>query len=436
MHFEDFRTWHWMLIGLIAGALFSGVKMWSGPSYSGDNITDMEQLRFERGLIGEPAGGQGRFIRLTTQQLAGQPILRNVVVHPPIAGERSNSYWVTGQVCEVEPVRKDPKNPASEIWNQATWSPFRYEAKAPYQPLPANATRGRSTKAKPPATQKNGKTAAAAAAASQPAVDPAGAAAPEPTPAVMKYPTVVEYLKAMEKDSNAKFSYRYAWQEQRAALAVLPPLSGFLIIGVAWPMTLSLLVGAGLARKPQPRVKLPKRKAATAAKAVKDTTEGDKKLAELNAALEAEMAGFVGGAAVTGDADESRAGVVVKPLTAGAMESATAKSGEDEDVEVKDYGGEFYPVVRSTHIEHKQGDKHHGAAAPAEAEADAAPSTATATTEAPPAAPAVTGPPPSPAVKGPSAKAAPGTTVKVKVPLLKAGGASKPAGSPPPSQKH
>jgi hypothetical protein len=347
---------------------------------------------------------------------------------------------VTGQIFEVDLGRKDPKDLASEVYNVAHWNSFRYPAKAPYDALPANANRAKA--AKPAATQAAAKKkGAAAAAASQPAgSDAAGAPpvaaatpppAPEPPP--ITYPTVVEYLKSVEKDSKAKFSYRYAWQEQTAALAVLPPIAGFLIIGVAWPMTLSLMVGAGLARNPQPRVKLPKRKTVAAAAKVKDTTEGDKKLAELNAALEAEMAGFVGGAAVTGDADESRAGVVVKPLTAGALESATAKSGEDEDVEVKDYGGEFYPVVRSTHIEHKHGDKHHDATAPAEGKT--APATATATTEPPPAAPAVAAPPP-PAVKGPSAKAAPGASVKVKVPLLKPGGASKPAGSPPPPQKH
>jgi hypothetical protein len=251
---------------------------------------------------------------------------------------------------------------------------------------------------------------------------------------VVTYPTVIEYLKMMQKDPKANFSYRYAWQEQTAAMAVLPAVAGFLIIGVAWPMALSLMVGAGLARKPQPRVKLPKRKAVAAGAKVKDTTEGDKKLAELNAALEAEMAGFVGGAAVSGDADDSGAGVVVKPLTAGALESATAKAAEDDDVEVKDYGGEFYPVVRSTHIEHKHGDKPHDAVAPAENKAAPATATATTTAEAPPPAPAVAAAPP--AVKGPSAKAAPGTSVKVKVPLLKPGAMSKPAGSPPPSQKH
>jgi hypothetical protein len=125
-----------------------------------------------------------------------------------------------------------------------------------------------------------------------------------------------------------------------------------LIIGIAWPMLLSVMQGAGLARKPQPRVKLPKGRKAAEKKLV-DNTEGDKQLAEMNAALEAQMAGFVG-PNLTNDPDESRAGMpAIKPLTAGpAVAAAAAK--EDDEVDVKDYGGEFYPVVKGSHKEHKQ----------------------------------------------------------------------------------
>src|SRR5437763_16797796 len=109
MHFEDFKTWHWMLIGLIAGALFSGVKLWTGPWYANDDLTLMDQLRFERGLTGEPAGGPSRFIKRTALVRKDEPILKDLVVHPPLPDSPDKAYWVTGKVCEVDQARQNEK---------------------------------------------------------------------------------------------------------------------------------------------------------------------------------------------------------------------------------------------------------------------------------------------------------------------------------------
>ncbi|HSV12693.1 MAG TPA: hypothetical protein VLI90_00425, partial [Tepidisphaeraceae bacterium] len=74
---------------------------------------------------------------------------------------------------------------------------------------------------------------------------------------------------------------------------------------------------------------------------------------EMNAALEAAMAGFIG-VNVTNDPDESRAGMAaITPLAGGALPGDRPKTAADEEVEVKEFGGEFYPVVRSVHKEHK-----------------------------------------------------------------------------------
>lgn len=328
MHIEDLKTWHWVILGLVAGALFSGVKLWQGPWFENSPVDTIDQRSFENGLLAVNSP------RLTAQYRGDEPVLKDVVVHPPIAGDRARTYWVTGKACTVAMGPKEPGNVNSEVVPVEKWLPFKYDAKTPYVPLPAAALQARRGRA--------GALAAAIAKAT---------ASTQPAGANSQYPTVVDYLKAVQTRSDAKFSFRYAWQELPVVTAILPPVAGLLMIGIAWPMTLRVMQGAGLARKPQPRVKLPKNRKTLAAKGPLDNSAGDKQLAELTAALEAEMAGFVG-ANLTTDPDESRVGMPAIKSLAGASAAIDQKQGDNE-VEVKDYGGIFYPVVRSTHKEPK-----------------------------------------------------------------------------------
>lgn len=338
MHIEDLKTWHWVILGIIVGALFSGVKLWQGPWFDSADVDSIEQLRFEKGLVGVLAGGSSRDASLTGRYHGDQPVFKDIVVHPPVATDRARTYWVTGKVCIVELGRKDAKDLNSEIVPVEKWLPFKYPAKTPYEPLSALELAARRGRAGAVAL------AAARAAATQPV-------------ARSQYPNVIDYLKAVQTRSDAKFSYRYAWQEMPMATAILPPIAGLLIIGIAWPMTLHVMQGAGLARKPQPRVELPKNRKALA-KAPVDHSAGDQQLAELNATLEAQMASFVG-PSITNDPDESRAGMpAIKPFAGGAGSEAV-QTNEDEEIEVKDYGGVFYPVVRSTHKEPKRSAEPH-----------------------------------------------------------------------------
>jgi len=341
MHIEDLKVWHWVILGLVVGALFSGVKLWQGPWFDSTDIDSIEQVRFEKGLVGVLAGGSSVHGNLTAQYHKDQPILKDIVVHPPLPGDTVQRYWVTGKVCTVDLNRKNPKDPASPIVPVEMWTPFKYPAKVPYEPLSAlelQAKRGRAG-AK-----------ALADARAKAATQPSAAGRSE-------YPNVIEYLQAVHTRSDAQFSYRYAWQELPLATALLPPVAGLLVIGIAWPMTLNLMMGAGLARKPQPRAKLPKNRKALAAKGPVDTSAGDKQLADLNAALEAEMSGFVG-ANITNDPDESRAGMpAIKPRTLSGVVDPTLPKPEDDEIEVKEFGGEFYPVVKAVHKEHKHHDE-------------------------------------------------------------------------------
>src|SRR6478736_4217111 len=101
MHIEDLKVWHWVILGLVVGALFSGVKLWQGPWFDSTDIDSIEQVRFEKGLVGVLAGGSSVHGNLTAQYHKYQPILKDIVVHPPLPGDTVQRYWVTGKVCTV-----------------------------------------------------------------------------------------------------------------------------------------------------------------------------------------------------------------------------------------------------------------------------------------------------------------------------------------------
>src|SRR6476646_7712817 len=114
MHFEDFRTWHWMIIGLLVGALFGGVKLWQGPWFNSDQIDSMDQLRFEHALIGKPDGGTKQTAQFNSY-LTGKQLLKDVVVHPPMAGEPTGAYWVTGKICSMQQINEVPNDPQTPV---------------------------------------------------------------------------------------------------------------------------------------------------------------------------------------------------------------------------------------------------------------------------------------------------------------------------------
>ena len=126
--------------------------------------------------------------------------------------------------------------------------------------------------------------------------------------AVGTYPTVADYLKAMRALKTTNFTYRYAWQEVPAAVWTLPPLAGVLVIGVAWPLTLGVMRSMGLVRPP-----------AVAAKPAP--------------------------APVVAAAVKPVSGVRLAPPQPPPPPKAVPR-GDD-----KEYGGEFYPVVKATHHE-------------------------------------------------------------------------------------
>ena len=306
MEIEDVKLWHWMLAGLIAGALFSCIAAWSGTKYDTQERDTIEAGEFENSVYGLTqfsdlarfSTGAPRMLQYNIERYhQGQPRVRYLTVHLPQPGDPKRAYWVTGETYTIGRREKDSNNPKAGEENFEQWKPFKFAASTPYKPgyqshfekkLPAPTELANElTELK---TALGGKE---------------------------SFPTVVEYLKAVAALPNPDKAHPtlhldfsqsiwksigQAWWERPAAKWGMPPVAGFLIIGIAWPMTLSILQSFGVA-KPAPVKAKPKPITKPEPMRVPST-----------------------------------AGVVVIPNKPDAPPPLTA--------ETRKYGGEFYPVVK------------------------------------------------------------------------------------------
>jgi hypothetical protein len=301
MQIEDIKTWQWTVIGLLIGLLFGGVLLWKGPWFDAENLDTTDQGTFERQLIGLPP--HRPVADLIERFHKNLPLIKDLTVHPPLAGDSTKTYWVTGKSYTIVRERKNLKDLKSPLVDIERWDPFKFQAKTPY-----TATIG----------------------------------------APGEYPTVVEYLRAVQKQPSAKFTFKVAWWDTPALTLILPAVAGVLMIGLAWPLALGLMQGVGLARPTrQKKVKLPKNRPAPAQAAV-DSSAGEKQLDDLNAELEKSLAGFASGSSPVDQTDDAGPSPI-KPLTGtdGAA-TATNKNAEEDDL-IREYGGEFYPVAKKVH---------------------------------------------------------------------------------------
>jgi hypothetical protein len=291
-----------MVIGPIVGLLFGCVILFRGPSTDVAGIDTLDQPRFERAAAGL-AGGR-REENMLEAYAGDKPFLKDLVVHPPLPGEKSNLYWITGKVLSAELDHENRADPKTKTVLWGDYRPFRYPAPIPYHAVAV----ARGT-----------------------------------------YDNVMVYLNNVKKNEpRAAASYSYAWWDYTLPTLLLPALAGFLMIGVAWPMTIHLMQGAGLAKLPEPKkAKLPKSKPAKA-KAAVDHSAADARLDELNTQLEEDLA-----AGATAHGPAAAAATVeapVKALTASPAETAATAAAEQERL-IREYGGEFYPVAKTAHKE-------------------------------------------------------------------------------------
>ena len=293
MQIEDLKAWHWAVVGAVMGLLFSCSLALSGPWYDDGKLDTVDGLAFEHALLGE-AGRRGE-AALLRQYHDGQPIVRDVVVHPPFGGDpEPGRYWVTGSLYNVGRRYRDPTNPAAGMVTAEQWTPFKFPAAAPYVAAKSGPAPGTYPTV----------TAFLAAAQRAMANRTAAPVAPPPTTATAARGWR-RLIPVLPVGKPVPFpGYRYSWAELPAAVWSLPAVAGVLIVGVAWPLTLGLMQSIGMARPP--KVKAVPKPQPVAAPAFASTA-------------------------------------VVRPAVPVPVPAPKPPEPVRDD---KQYGGEFYPVVK------------------------------------------------------------------------------------------
>lgn len=306
MQIEDFKRWHWVLIGLAAGLIFAFA--WQDHDVVGDKnyeLAEVKQNNFEREALSKTREQPGSV----------RAVLQEVRVEPPVRDYQNNvRQIVTGKRILFN--TKDQK-----------WYPVRfyYYASVPYVPHLI-----------PPLAAKDG-----------------------------KEPTVMDFLAAAQK-TNPLLHYRYAWEMESNWSFVLWAIGGVVVVGGIWPTVLNVLLGAGLGRPPKTAAETEneeylkrfgrgKSKKPKPVLAVKGPTDADlKQLDSMNAALESELAGAgmsltPAAPAVSEEAGDHAAPQTVVPLNAAPAQPAPheRQHGEtEEEFRARFSGGVFYPVSR------------------------------------------------------------------------------------------
>lgn len=172
--------------------------------------------------------------------------------------------------------------------------------------------------------------------------------------------TVVDFLNDVrQRNTKLAFSYRSSWEPRRAYLYWT--VGSLVAVGVAWPLLLKLLIGTGFGRAPaEPEYDLNRFKGGLdRAKVVKPPPpDAEEQLEQHIKAFEEQLEQELTDQPLPRLEPEE-----VPPLTrvqparvfSGAVEEPTA-GGEPGVDEHKEYGGEFYPVVKK--VEHVEKDAH------------------------------------------------------------------------------
>ncbi|HEX8523931.1 MAG TPA: hypothetical protein VF669_16880 [Tepidisphaeraceae bacterium] len=173
------------------------------------------------------------------------------------------------------------------------------------------------------------------------------------------FPNVTDYLKNV-KTQNADLTFKYAWyRETWAVYALWTGMSLFLIGGV-WPSIVSLMTGGGLglqraAKEPEydlERFGKGEKREETKPLHAGVTSQDMDEVRRLDEELERRLAS---GATAGGDNQPVTAGVSqgeIRQLDSGPLQLAEMQKTDEE----KQYGGEFYPVVKPHH--HKTTESH------------------------------------------------------------------------------
>jgi len=245
--------------------------------------------------------------------------VRNLVMHPPIDGQE----WVTGEALKYKNGTFSPVQQSGRRWWQfisPTTKPVT-ELAGEWVPFPLLAADSTSSR-----------------------------------PIYQNPPTAAEYLGDLQKQFprlKDALVYKTAWWEAPKYLVSLYTVGGFVVIGVIWPTIQNLLTGAGFGKaRPKEEYDLDRFKSdpEPQAKPAAVAASANDQLAELNAKLEAEVAGMmIGKSAIEQEDEEEEA--AIKQLRMDAVETVAEKEAR----EAQEYKGEFYPVAKP--IVHKTDKK-------------------------------------------------------------------------------
>ena len=305
MQIEDFKRWHWALLGLIAGLIFS--YTWQDHDVMGDKSYEMAEIKqvvFERDA-------------LSTSSQSGKAILQDVKIEPTIHDYMNRPV----AIVVGKRLRLNPKD------GQEYLVPFYYYAPIPYRPRMIEASK-------------------------------------MPAPPAGQDPTVLNFLAAAH-DTNKLLKYRYAWELQSHWFTALWAIGGVVVVGGIWPSVLQILLGAGLGLPPKSAAEKENEdylsrfgkgpKDPQPVLAVKGPTEDDQqRLEEMNAAMESKLAAAgvlaTASAPAAAAASENSTTAPIVELNAGPAEpnaAVAAHHHETEEERRKRFAaGDFYPVAR------------------------------------------------------------------------------------------
>jgi hypothetical protein len=198
MNVTSIRRWHWMVVGLLAGALYGYVRESSANFY--DELTSYGARRI----------GQREFEAAVTKQFHGKAGFSDLVITP-------HRLIATGgpavTVHVVYGLYWDGRTQVENGRIAARWEPAYFVASAPYFPTRASAT----------------------------------TTAPAAAPAAAQLDNVMAYLRSPPGGKAAPFEYSSWWWATRPLFVWT--CAGFALLGGVWPTVVNLLA-FGTFRRP------------------------------------------------------------------------------------------------------------------------------------------------------------------------------------------
>src|SRR4051794_23227419 len=199
MRIEDFKRWHWCVVGLLLGTVVAAARVWMGPAEAYSTHNDS----------GGPQRLEDQLLKRHHSDRRVVAAVRNFRIHPPTeipvpGGKVENTEFISYEVL----VRKARDSKVCDILPQQVILQQRTKHKSVLGDISKMTAHEYLSKLK-------------------------------------------AHLDKINKDHPGavlSFDYRYNWLETPRAAFTIFPTAGLLVIGLIWPSILGLLVHAGFGR--------------------------------------------------------------------------------------------------------------------------------------------------------------------------------------------